>query len=156
MRALVQRVNRASVTICPEPGCEGEPRVSGAIERGFLILLGVGHDDGEQQAERLWSKISRLRIFEDENGKTNRALADVGGSVLVVSQFTLYADCRKGNRPSFTAAGAPDDARRLYEHFCDLVRADLGDVQTGEFGAYMKVALENDGPFTVWLDTDEL
>lgn len=156
MRALVQRVNHASVTVMPAPGTQTPARVSGSIDRGLLVLLGVGREDGDEQAARLWSKISRLRIFEDEAGKTNRSLADVGGAVLVVSQFTLYADCRKGNRPSFTAAGAPDKARRLYEVFCELVRTDLGDVQVGEFGAYMRVELENDGPFTVWLDTDEL
>ena len=148
MRALVQRVTQASVTV------EGE--VIGKIGKGFLVLLGVGHDDTEEQAQKLWAKISKMRIFEDENGKTNLSLADVEGEVLVVSQFTLYANCKKGNRPSFTDAGAPDEANRLYEYFAGLVRRDLGHVETGSFGALMQVALVNDGPFTVWLDTDAL
>ena len=148
MRALVQRVTHASVTV------EGD--VVGKIGKGFLILLGVGHDDTEAQADKLWSKISKMRIFEDENGKTNLSLADVGGEVLVVSQFTLYANCKRGNRPSFTDAGAPDEANRLYEYFADLVRRDMGRVETGSFGAMMQVDLCNDGPFTIWLDTEAL
>ncbi len=148
MRALIQRVSQASVTV------EGE--AIGSIGKGFLILLGVGREDGEEQAQKLWSKISKMRIFEDEAGKTNLSLADVDGQVLVVSQFTLYANCKKGNRPSFVEAGAPDEANRLYEYFADLVRNDLGHVETGSFGAMMEVALVNDGPFTVWLDTDAL
>lgn len=169
MRALIQRVNYARVTALSEgtplgmgdgPSGAGNAaetwEQTGAIERGFLILLGVGQGDTEAQAERLWGKISKLRIFDDEAGKTNLALADVGGQVMVVSQFTLYADCRKGNRPSFTSAGAPAEATRLYEYFCDLVRRDLGTVATGVFGAHMRIDLENDGPFTIWLDTDTL
>ena len=148
MRALIQRVNHASVI------ADGRP--TGAISRGLLILLGVGHADTQAQAERLWGKISKLRIFDDENDKTNLSLTDVGGQVMVVSQFTLYASCKKGNRPSFTDAGSPQQATELYEYFCDLVRRDLGEVAMGVFGAHMKVELENDGPFTVWLDTDEL
>ena len=148
MRALVQRVTHASVTV------EGD--VVGKIGKGFLILLGVGHDDTEAQADKLWSKISKMRIFEDENGKTNLSLADVGGEVLVVSQFTLYANCKRGNRPSFTDAGAPDEANRLYEYFAGLVRRDMGRVETGSFGAMMQVDLCNDGPFTIWLDTEAL
>ncbi|WP_294441190.1 D-aminoacyl-tRNA deacylase [uncultured Slackia sp.] len=148
MRALIQRVTQASVTV------EGE--VVGSIGKGYLILLGVGHGDAEAQADKLWSKISKMRIFEDENGKTNLSLADVEGEVLVVSQFTLYANCKKGNRPSFTDAGAPDEANRLYEYFAGLVCRDLGHVETGSFGAMMEVALVNDGPFTVWMDTDTL
>ena len=108
------------------------------------------------QADKLWSKISKMRIFEDENGKTNLSLADVHGEVLVVSQFTLYANCKRGNRPSFTDAGAPDEANRLYEYFASLVARDLGHVETGSFGAMMQVELVNDGPFTIWLDTDTL
>ena len=146
--ALVQRVTRASVTV------EGE--TIGAINDGFLILLGVGHEDTEAQADKLWNKISKMRIFEDENGKTNLSLADVRGEVLVVSQFTLYANCKRGNRPSFTDAGAPDKANRLYEYFASLVARDLGHVETGSFGAMMQVELVNDGPFTIWLDTDTL
>ena len=148
MRALIQRVAHAQVDI--------DGQATGAIGRGFLILLGVGRTDDEATARKLWDKVRKLRIFEDETGKTNRSLADVGGEVLVVSQFTLYADCRHGNRPSFTSAGAPDEARALYERFCEMVRADLGSVQTGQFGADMQVSLVNDGPFTVWLDTAEL
>ena len=148
MRAVIQRVSSARVDI------DGE--TAGSIGRGLLILLGVGHADGEEQAERLWSKISRLRVFEDADGKTNLSLADVAGDVLVVSQFTLYANCKKGNRPSFTEAGAPDEANRLYEWFADRARRDVPRVETGRFGAYMDVSLVNDGPFTLVLDTDNL
>lgn len=153
MRAVVQCVNHAKVMT-------GDESV-GRIGRGFLILLGIGHDDGEEQARKLWSKIVKLRVFEDAAGKTNLSLADVSGSVLVVSQFTLFANCKKGNRPSFTEAGAPDQAKRLYEFFVSLARADatrnlVADVQTGRFGALMDVQLENHGPFTLWLDTDLL
>ncbi len=148
MRAVVQRVSRAQVDI--------EGRTAGSIGRGLVILLGVGHGDTEAEAEGLWSKISRLRIFEDADGKTNLSLADVGGEVLVVSQFTLYASCKKGNRPSFTDAGAPDEANRLYERFVERARRDVPRVETGRFGAYMDVSLVNDGPFTLWLDTDAL
>ena len=148
MRALVQCVTRASVSV--------DDSVIGAIDKGFLILLGVGHDDTEAQADKLWSKISKMRVFEDEQGKTNLSLADINGDVLVVSQFTLYANCKKGNRPSFTAAGAPDEANRLYEYFVDNARQDVAHVATGQFGAMMDVDLVNHGPFTIWLDTDEL
>lgn len=150
MRAVIQRVNSASVSI------NGE--VTGSIGAGYLILLGVGQDDTEAQAGKLWAKISKLRIFCDGEGKTNLSLHDIGGEVLIVSQFTLFANCRKGNRPSFTEAGSPDEANRLYEAFLDLARADLGDgrVAHGSFGASMQVALVNDGPFTIWLDTDTL
>ena len=122
------------------------------IGAGLLVLLGVGHDDTAQTAERMWRKISRLRIFCDDAGKTNLSLADVHGEVLVVSQFTLYADCRKGNRPSFTDAAQPSTASELYELFCSLVEGDLGHVGHGVFGADMQVSLVNDGPFTVWLE----
>ena len=148
MRALIQRVEHARVTV--------EKETIGKIENGYVILLGVGHGDTEAHVEKLWSKISRLRIFDDENGKTNLSLTDVGGEVLVVSQFTLYANCKRGNRPSFTDAGSPDDANRLYEFFCSLVKRDMGTVETGSFGAHMQIELVNDGPFTVWLDTDAL
>ena len=134
MRAVVQRVSNARVDI--------NGATAGSIGRGLLILLGVGHDDSEEQAERLWSKIARLRIFEDAEGKTNLSLADVGGEVLVVSQFTLFANCRRGNR--------------LYEWFVERARRDVPRVETGRFGAYMDVSLTNDGPFTLWLDTDAL
>ena len=148
MRAVVQRVTRASVTI------DGE--VTGSIGQGYLVLLGVGADDTRAEADRLWKKLFGLRIMEDEDGKTNRSIDDVGGEVLVVSQFTLYANCKKGNRPSFTDAAAPADAERLYEHFCQLARADVPRVEQGVFGAMMDVSLVNRGPFTIWLDTGTL
>lgn len=148
MRALVQCVSKARVTV--------DGTVVGSIGKGYLILLGVGSDDAEAQADKLWRKISRMRVFEDAQGKTNLSLADVGGEVLVVSQFTLYANCKKGNRPSFTDAAAPADAERLYEHFCQLARADVPRVEQGAFGAMMDVSLVNHGPFTIWLDTDTL
>lgn len=130
--------------------------VVGQIGRGYLILLGVGHGDGETQAGRLWEKIRKMRVFDDENGKTNLSLADVEGEVLVVSQFTLFANCKKGNRPSFTEAGTPDEAKRLYEYFVSLARRDVPQVGTGIFGAMMDVQLVNRGPFTLCLDTDNL
>ena len=146
MRALVQRATRASVTV------EGE--TIGAINDGFLILLGVGHEDTEAQADKLWSKISKMRIFEDENGKTNLSLADVHGEVLVVSQFTLMASYKKGNRPSYIRAAGHEHAIPLYEYFCQTLSTTLGkDVQTGTFGADMKVELLNDGPVTICMDT---
>ena len=148
MRALIQRVTRAQVSI--------EGALHSSIGKGYVILLGVGAEDGNGQAEKLWSKISKLRFFEDENGKTNVSLADVQGDVMVVSQFTLYANCKRGNRPSFTEAGAPDEANRPYEYFVDLARRDIEHVATGSFGAMMQVELVNDGPFTIWLDTDTL
>lgn len=148
MKAVIQRVTQAQVQI--------EGNVVGSIGKGFLILLGVGQNDSEEQVEKLWSKIFRMRIFADENGKTNLSLGDAAGEVLVVSQFTLYADCRRGNRPSFTKAGSPDSANALYERFVERVRRDVERVETGEFGADMQVSLQNDGPFTILLDTDEL
>lgn len=148
MRALVQRVERAEVRI--------EGKTVSSIGKGYAILLGVGKDDAEAQADKLWSKIAKMRIFEDAAGKTGLGLADVGGEVLVVSQFTLYADCKRGNRPSFSRAQAPGEAERLYEYFVELARADVAHVGTGSFGAMMQVELVNDGPFTIWLDTDEL
>lgn len=148
MRAVVQRVSEAAVRV--------DGQVVGAIEGGLLVLLGVGHDDDEHTAEKLLSKLVRLRIFEDADGKTNLSLSDVGGQLLVVSQFTLYASCRKGNRPSFTDAGAPDQAERLYEWFVRRAREEVPVVETGRFGANMAVSLINDGPFTIVLDTDQL
>ena len=150
MRALIQRVRHASVTVDSE--------VTGSCGKGLLVLLGVGHEDDEALAEKLWNKILGLRIFEDEAGKTNLSLADVGGEALVVSQFTLYANYRRGRRPSFTDAAAPAQANALYERFCELAEADLGaeHVGRGVFGAMMEVSLVNDGPFTIWLDTNEL
>ncbi len=148
MRAVLQRVKEASVTI--------EGQVVGAIGRGYLILLGVGPQDTEAQVEALWSKIYKLRIFEDDTGKTNLSLRDVSGDVLIVSQFTLFADCRKGNRPSFTQAAPPQEAKRLYEDFIRRAQADVPEVASGRFGADMAVSLINDGPFTIVLDTDAL
>ena len=148
MRAVIQCVNEARVDI------DGE--TVGAIGPGYLILLGVGHDDTEETARKLWSTIERLRLFDDEDGKTNLNLAAINGSVLVVSQFTLYANCKKGNRPSFTDAAAPDEANRLYEYFVSLVRESVPTVATGRFGAMMDVSLTNHGPFTICLDTDSL
>lgn len=148
MRAVVQRVASARVEIAGE--------TVGSIGRGYLILLGVGTDDTRAEADKLWAKIRDVRINDDEAGKTNLALADVAGQVLVVSQFTLYANCRRGRRPSFTEAAAPAQARELYEYFVSLARADVPQVHTGRFGADMQVALVNDGPFTIVLDTDEL
>ncbi len=148
MRALVQCVSRASVSV--------DDTIIGDIQKGFLILLGIGHNDTEAQAEKLWSKISKMRVFEDESKKTNLSLADIAGDVLIVSQFTLYANCKKGNRPSFTAAGTPNEANRLYEYFISLARRDVSHVATGSFGTMMDVDLVNHGPFTIWLDTDEL
>lgn len=148
MRAVIQRVSEANVAI------DGE--VVGACGRGYVVLLGVGAGDTEAEVERLWSKIAKLRIFPDGEHHTGAALADVDGEVLIVSQFTLYADCRKGNRPSFTAAGAPDESKRLYELFVKRAQQDVGHVACGEFGADMQVSLVNDGPFTICLDTEEL
>lgn len=155
MRALVQRVSEASVIVLDEaPSVNTSP--TRTIGRGFVILLGIGDGDTEAQAEKLWNKISKMRIFDDENGKTNLSLSNVQGQVMIVSQFTLYANCRKGNRPSFTQAGHPDEANRLYHYFIELVKNDIDTVATGEFGTHMQINLCNDGPFTIWLDTDSL
>ena len=148
MKAVLQRVSEARVRV------DGE--VVGDCGLGYLILLGVATDDSEQQAERLWNKIRNLRVFEDDEGKMNRSLVDVDGEALVVSQFTLFADTRKGNRPSFTGAARPDTAIPLYEHFCALAEADLRHVGRGVFGAMMQVELVNDGPVTITIDTDDL
>lgn len=148
MRALIQRVTRASVTIGGE--------VTARIGAGYLVLLGVGEGDTPAEAERLWSKLRDLRIMEDDEGRVNRSLMDAAGDVLVVSQFTLYANCRRGRRPSFTDAASPDLARELYEYFVELARRDVERVQTGTFAADMSVDLVNDGPFTVMLDTADL
>ena len=148
MRAVVQRVTRASVTI--------DRQVTGSNGRGYLVLLGVGAHDSRAEADKLWGKLRGLRINEDENGKTNLSLADTKGEVLVVSQFTLYANCRRGRRPSFTDAADPALATELYEYFVDLVRTDVEHVATGTFAAYMQVELVNDGPFTIVLDTADL
>jgi D-tyrosyl-tRNA(Tyr) deacylase len=147
MRALVQRVSSAHVEV------NGEP--TGSIGRGLLALLGVGRGDTEKQGAWLAEKIAGLRIFEDEGGKMNLSVQEIGGSVLVVSQFTLYGDCRKGRRPSFSEAAPPDLAERLYQVFVSQLRAQGVAVETGVFQAKMQVHLVNDGPVTIWLDTEE-
>ena len=144
MKAVVQRVTHASVKVDDE--------IKGQTENGFLVLLGVGQNDTEEDADRLVNKIVKLRIFSDENDKINLSLSDVGGSMLVISQFTLYADCRKGNRPNFINAGKPDEANRLYEYFVSKCKEQVPVVENGVFGADMKVELLNDGPFTVILE----
>lgn len=144
MKAVVQRVTHASVKV------DGE--IKGEIGNGLLVLLGVGLNDTQEDAQKLARKIANLRIFSDENDKINLSVNDINGSMLVISQFTLYADCRKGNRPNFMNAGKPDEAERLYEYFADECKKLVPDVQKGVFGADMKVELLNDGPFTVILD----
>ncbi|MBE6845731.1 MAG: D-tyrosyl-tRNA(Tyr) deacylase [Ruminococcus sp.] len=144
MKAVVQRVTHASVKV------DGE--IKGEIQNGLLVLLGVGMNDTENDAVSLANKITKLRIFSDENDKINLSVNDVNGSLLVISQFTLYADCRKGNRPNFMNAGKPDEANRLYEFFVQECQKLVPDVQKGVFGADMKVELLNDGPFTVILE----
>ena len=148
MRFVIQRVNHANVKI------DGE--VVGNIGHGLLILFGAGQDDTEEMLPKYVDKICKMRIFEDENGKTNLSLADVGGELLIVSQFTLYADCRKGNRPSFVKAGAPAHAEQIWNGFNDALRAQGLEVKEGRFGSHMRVRLANDGPVTIILDTDEL
>ena len=148
MRALIQRVLEATVTV--------DGVVVSAIGQGFLILLGVTHEDSQTEASYLARKIAGLRLFEDEEGKLNLGLADVGGQLLVVSQFTLYGDVRKGRRPSFVAAARPEAAVTLYEEFCELLSAEGISVERGVFQAHMAVGLINDGPVTLWLDTDLL
>ena len=148
MRAVVQRVACASVEV--------DGATVGSIDRGYLVLLGVAATDTQAEAEKLWNKIWALRINEDSAGKTNLALVNAGNAVLIVSQFTLFADCKHGRRPSFSAAGPAEHAEELYRAFCELARADAATVETGVFGAHMQVKLENDGPFTIVLDTDEL
>jgi D-tyrosyl-tRNA(Tyr) deacylase len=147
VRAVVQRVAHASVTV--------EDEIVGSIERGLLILLGVTHDDGEDQAAWLANKVAGLRIFEDDEGKMNLSLLDVGGSALVVSQFTLYGDASRGRRPSFTAAARPGVAEPLCDRFVELLReAGVGQVEDGAFGAHMMVEIHNDGPVTLVLERD--
>ena len=147
MKFVVQKVSRACVTV--------DHQVTGSIERGFLALIGVAEDDTREIADKLVKKLLGLRIFEDAQGKTNLSLEDVKGSLLLVSQFTLYADCKKGNRPSFTKAGKPALANELYEYIIEKCSQEF-PVQTGVFGADMKVELVNDGPFTIILDSEQL
>jgi D-tyrosyl-tRNA(Tyr) deacylase len=148
MRAVLQRVSRASVTV--------DGQVVGAIEAGWLLLLGVAAGDDAEDVEKLADKVRHLRAFEDEQGKMNRSVHDAGGAVLVVSQFTLLADCRGGRRPSFTEAADPETAERLYLHFVDTLRASGLKTDTGTFRAMMKVELVNDGPVTFLLDSKKL
>lgn len=148
MRFVVQRVKNASVEV--------DNKIVGAIDKGFLVLVGVTHDDTKDIADKLVKKLIGLRIFEDENGKTNLSLENVAGSLLLVSQFTLYADCKKGNRPSFTNAADPTYANELYEYIVLECKKQVPIVEKGIFGADMKVSLLNDGPFTVILDSNEL
>lgn len=144
MKLVIQRVNHGRVTV--------EEKTVGEIERGFVVFIGVGQGDTREIADKYLKKMLGLRIFEDENGKTNLSLSDVGGQLLLISQFTLYANCRKGNRPSFVEAGEPEKANELYEYMVAQAREQISVVQTGVFGEHMKVSLENDGPFTVILD----
>ena len=153
MRFVIQRVTEASVSV--------DGQVIGQIDKGFLVFIGVSQTDTKEIADKMVKKLIGLRIFEDENGKTNLDLRTVSGDLLLISQFTLYADCRKGNRPSFTNAGSPDLAEKLYEYVIDLCRQELKDspdsnVQIGSFGADMKIKLLNDGPFTIILDSKEM
>ena len=148
MRFVIQVVKEASVKVGGE--------TIGQIGKGYLVLIGVSDSDTEAVADKMIRKMTGLRIFADENGKTNLSLADVKGSLLLVSQFTLYANCKKGNRPSFIEAGAPDKAEALYEYIIRECRKTVPDVQTGRFGAEMEVGLVNDGPFTILLDSETL
>lgn len=148
MRFVIQRVTQASVTI--------DGSIYSEIGKGFLVLIGVSEEDTEAVADKMIKKLIGLRIFEDADGKTNLALKDVDGSLLLVSQFTLYADCRKGNRPSFVKAGAPVHAEALYQYVIKSCEKEVPVVKTGVFGADMKVSLQNDGPFTIVLDSKEL
>ena len=148
MRALIQRVAHAAVTV--------DGAVTGQIEKGYLVLLGVTESDTDSEVTLLADKLLKLRLFPDAEGKTNCSITDVGGALLVISQFTLCADCRKGTRPSFSHAAKPDEANRLYELFLSRCRAVIPHVDCGVFGAHMDVDLRNDGPFTVMLDSDDL
>ena len=148
MRFVIQRVTEASVMV--------DGQVLGEIGKGFLVLIGVGKDDTTKEADRLVKKMTGLRIFEDENGKTNLSLDQVGGELLLISQFTLYANCKKGNRPSFIEAGKPDMAEKMYEYIISRCKEQVTVVERGKFGADMKVSLVNDGPFTIVLDSEKL
>ena len=157
MRFLVQVVTEAAVTVfADEKASANSIKDTRSIGKGLMVLIGVGTEDTEQIADKMTDKLLGLRIFADENGKTNLSVSDVAGSLLLVSQFTLYADCRHGNRPGFTHAAPPDKATALYERIVARCKERVSDVKTGEFGAYMHVSLCNDGPFTVLLDSDEI
>lgn len=148
MRFLIQRVNEAEVLV--------DNFSVGRINKGLLVLIGVGSEDTNEIADKMIKKLIGLRIFEDENGKTNLDIKAINGELLLVSQFTLYADCKKGNRPSFMKAGAPDMAEKLYQYIIDQCKKEIAVVETGEFGADMKVSLVNNGPFTIILDSEEI
>ena len=148
MKLVIQRVTHASVTV--------DNNVIGKIGKGYMVLIGVSDTDTKEIADKMLYKMIKLRIFEDEDGKTNLSLADVGGELLLISQFTLYANCKKGNRPSFIEAGSPDHANALYEYIIEKCKERVDVVEQGEFGAEMKVELLNDGPFTVILDSEQI
>lgn len=148
MKFVVQRVKESSVSV--------DGTMIGKIGQGMLVLIGVSNQDTEQIADRMLKKLLGLRIFADENGKTNLSIKDVNGELLMISQFTLYADCKKGNRPSFIKAGKPDHADQLYEYLIKKAREEIAVVEKGQFGADMKVSLLNDGPFTIIMDSEEL
>lgn len=148
MRFLIQRVTQAAVEV--------EGRTIGSIGKGFLVFVGISGTDTEEIADKMVKKLIGLRIFEDENGKTNLDIKTVDGEMLIISQFTLYADCKKGNRPSFTNAGAPEPAEELYRYIIRRCRQEIPGVEEGSFGADMNVSLRNDGPFTIWLDSEDI
>lgn len=148
MKFIVQRVSEANVSV--------DQNIIGEIKRGFLILVGISNTDTKEIADKMVSKLIRLRIFEDSEGKTNLDIKSIDGELLIISQFTLYADCRHGNRPSFINAGKPELANELYEYVISKCKEEIKVVQHGEFGAHMKVSLVNDGPFTIVLDSDEI
>ncbi len=148
MKFVIQRVQSAS--------CKVEENITGAIQKGFLVLIGVSNTDTTEIADKMVKKLIGLRIFEDSDGKTNLSLKDVNGELLLISQFTLYADCKKGNRPSFINAGKPDMAKELYEYIIEKCKSEIPVVEKGIFGADMKISLLNDGPFTIVLDSDEI
>ncbi|MBQ8138129.1 MAG: D-tyrosyl-tRNA(Tyr) deacylase [Lachnospiraceae bacterium] len=148
MKFVIQRVTNAS--------CEIDGKITGVVDKGFLVLIGIAASDTKEIADKMIKKLIGMRIFEDENGKTNLDLKTVGGNLLLISQFTLYADCKHGNRPGFTDAAKPDLAIPLYEYICDECRKDFPDLGTGIFGADMKISLLNDGPFTIVLDSKEI
>ena len=148
MKFVIQRVNHASVKV--------DGNVVGKIDKGYMVLIGIAEDDTKEIADKMIKKMIGLRIFEDENGKTNISLEDVSGELLLISQFTLYADCKKGNRPSFINAGKPDMANEMYEYIIEQCKKEISVVEKGIFGADMKVSLENDGPFTIVLDSKEI
>jgi len=148
MRFIIQRVSKSSVTV--------NENVIGQIQKGFMVLIGIGKDDTKETADKLIRKMISLRIFEDENGKANLSLAEVNGELLLISQFTLYAECKKGNRPSFINAGTPELAKELYEYIIEQCKKHIVVVECGEFGADMKVDIVNNGPFTIIFDSENM